>query len=43
MLGLFFYPEDGGDVSPKRRFTFSGLHGVVFQKIEPFIPTSVRM
>jgi hypothetical protein len=27
----FFYPEDGGDVSPKRRFT-QELHGVTSQK-----------
>jgi hypothetical protein len=25
--GLFFDPEDGGDVPPKVRMTFNGLHG----------------
>jgi hypothetical protein len=33
-LGLFFNAEDGGDVPPKRRLTFIGLHGVISQKIE---------
>jgi hypothetical protein len=41
-LGLFFDPEDGGDVPPKRRFTFNRLHNVVSQKIELFITTAVR-
>jgi hypothetical protein len=27
---------------PKRRFTFNGLHGVIFQKIVFFITTAVR-
>jgi hypothetical protein len=36
LLGLFFDPEDGGDVSPKRKLTFNGLHGVISQKIELF-------
>jgi hypothetical protein len=35
LLGLFD-PEDGGDVPPKHRLTFNGLHGVVPQKIIPF-------
>jgi hypothetical protein len=29
-------------VPPKRRLTFNGLHGVIFQKIEHFITTAVR-
>jgi hypothetical protein len=29
-----FSPENGGDVSPKRRFIFIGLYGVIFQKVE---------
>jgi hypothetical protein len=34
LLGLFFNPEDGGDMNPpKRRLTLDGLHGVIFQKI----------
>jgi hypothetical protein len=37
----FFDPEDGGDVSPKRRLTFNGLHGIIARKIEPFITTAV--
>jgi hypothetical protein len=28
-------------VSPKRRFTFNGLHGVVFRKIELFMTSAV--
>jgi hypothetical protein len=31
LLGLLFGPEDGGDVPPKRRSTFNGLHGVLSQ------------
>jgi hypothetical protein len=33
LLALFFDPEDGGDVPPKRRLTFDGLYGVISQKI----------
>jgi hypothetical protein len=29
---LIFYPEDGGYIPPKRRFTF-GLHGAITQKM----------
>jgi hypothetical protein len=36
LLGLFFDPEDGGDVPPKRRLTFNGLYGVISQKIGLF-------
>jgi hypothetical protein len=32
----------GRYVLPKRRLTFNGLHGVIFQKIESFITTAVR-
>jgi hypothetical protein len=32
LLGLFCETEDGSDVPPKRRLTFVGLHGVIFQK-----------
>jgi hypothetical protein len=39
LLGLFL---DAGDVPPKRRLTFNGLHGVISQKIELFITTAVR-
>jgi hypothetical protein len=34
--GIFFGlldPEDGGDVTPKRRLPFNGLHGVISQKV----------
>jgi hypothetical protein len=37
LLGLLIGPEDGGDVSPKRLFTFTGLNGAVSWKIERFI------
>jgi hypothetical protein len=40
-LGLLFDPEDGGDVPPKLRLTFNGLHGVVSQKIVLFTCTGV--
>jgi hypothetical protein len=40
LLGLFFNPEDGGDVFPKHRLTFSGLH-VISQQIVLFIPKVV--
>jgi hypothetical protein len=36
LFGLFFDTEDGGG-----RLTFNGLHGVISQKIELFITTSV--
>jgi hypothetical protein len=32
LLGLFLDPEDGGDIPPKRRLAFNGLHGVISQK-----------
>jgi hypothetical protein len=35
-LGLFFDLEHGGDVPPKRRLTFNGLHGVISRKIVLF-------
>jgi hypothetical protein len=35
LLGLFFDPENGvRHVPSKRRFTFSGPHGVISQMIE---------
>jgi hypothetical protein len=36
VLGLFFDPEDGGDVSPKCR-AFTEIHGVTTQKAVLFI------
>jgi hypothetical protein len=43
LLGLFFDPEDECYHVPlKYQLTSSGLHGVVSQKIEPFITTAVR-
>jgi hypothetical protein len=42
LLCLFFDPESGGDVSPKRRSTFNGLHGCISQKIDFFINTVMR-
>jgi hypothetical protein len=41
-LGLFFDPEDGGDVPTKRQLTFNGLHSSISQKILLFITTAVR-
>jgi hypothetical protein len=31
---LIFGPEDEGDVPPKRRLNFNGLHGVIWQNTE---------
>jgi hypothetical protein len=42
LLSLFFGPEYGGDVPPKRGLTLDGLYGVVSQKTELFITTAVR-
>jgi hypothetical protein len=43
MLGLFFNPEDGGDIfHPKCRLAFNGLQGIASQKIELSITTAVR-
>jgi hypothetical protein len=43
LLGLFFDPEEGGDMFlPKRLLTFSGLHGVISHEIARFITTAVR-
>jgi hypothetical protein len=42
LLGLFFDPEDGGDVPPKRRLTFNRLHDVISQNITLSITTDVR-
>jgi hypothetical protein len=37
LFGLFFDPENGGDVPPKSHLTFTGLRGIMSQKIELFI------
>jgi hypothetical protein len=42
VLGLFFNPEAGGDMFLWNWLTFNRLHGVISQKIELFITTSVR-
>jgi hypothetical protein len=42
LLGLFVEPEDEGDVSPKRGWTFNGLHGVVSKETVLFITTGVK-
>jgi hypothetical protein len=42
LLGIFFDPEDGDDVHPKRRLTFNGLYGFISQKVVFFITTAVR-
>lgn len=34
MFGLFFGPEAGDDVPPKRQFTLNGLHVVIPQKAQ---------
>jgi hypothetical protein len=36
ILFSLFDPEDGGDVSPKLRLAFNGLHGITTQKIVHF-------
>jgi hypothetical protein len=40
LLGLILDPEDGGDVPPKRRLTFNGMHGVLSQKITTAVRAS---
>jgi hypothetical protein len=42
LLRLIFDPENGRDVSMKRRLIFNGLYGVMSQNIELFITTAVR-
>jgi hypothetical protein len=43
LLCLFSDLENRGTTSsPKRRSTFSGLHGVIFQKMEIYVTTTVR-
>jgi hypothetical protein len=42
LLGLFFCPENGEHVPPKRRLTFKTLYGGISQRIELFITTAVR-
>jgi hypothetical protein len=37
LLGLFFYPENEGDVPPKCRLTLNGLHWVISQKMALFV------
>jgi hypothetical protein len=37
LLGLFFDPEDGGNISPKRQLTFNRLHSVISQKTVLFM------
>jgi hypothetical protein len=41
-LGLFFHPEDGGDMFLRNVGYFNGIHGVISQKIVLFITTAVR-
>jgi hypothetical protein len=41
-LSLFFCPEDGSDVPPKRQLTLNGLHDVISQKMVLFRTTAVR-
>jgi hypothetical protein len=44
LLGLFFGPEDGGDMFLRKVLwlIFDGLHGVISQKPELFITTAAR-
>jgi hypothetical protein len=41
-IGVFFDPEDGGNVFFEKWLTYSGLHGIISQKVELFITTGVR-
>jgi hypothetical protein len=40
--GLFFDPEDGGNVPLKHWLTFNRIHGVIYQKTVLFITTTVK-
>jgi hypothetical protein len=42
LQGLFFDPKTRPRVPPKRRMTFNGLHGIIYQEIELFIIAAVR-
>jgi hypothetical protein len=42
ILGLFFDPEDGGDLLLKRHLTPTRLHGAISQRIVLFRTTAVR-
>jgi hypothetical protein len=42
LLSSFFSPEDGGDVTPKRRLTLTGLQGNIFLKIGLLRSAAVR-
>jgi hypothetical protein len=42
LLGLFFDPEDGGYVTPKRRLALNNLYGVISQKLVLFMTTALR-
>jgi hypothetical protein len=43
LLGLFFDPEDGGNMFLQNfRFTFNGLHAAISQKIGFFLTTALR-
>jgi hypothetical protein len=37
LLSLFFDPEDGGNVPPKRQLTLNGLQGVINQPSRWFL------
>jgi hypothetical protein len=39
---LGFDPEDEGDVPPKRRLAYNGLHGVISQKLEVYFEEFLR-
>jgi hypothetical protein len=42
LLGLFYDPEDGSDIPPKRWLIFNKLHDVTFPKIELFVTTDMK-
>jgi hypothetical protein len=42
LLGLFFNPHNGSKCPPKHRLIFNELHGVLSQKIQLFIATTLR-
>jgi hypothetical protein len=42
LLGLFFDPEDGGNVHLNHQLTFNAIHGFISQKTALLITSAVK-